>query len=48
MSKQRLDILLVDKNLCSSRQEAQGFIRAGEVKVHQQVIDKPGKRWLIF
>ncbi|XTZ09988.1 MAG: S4 domain-containing protein, partial [cyanobacterium endosymbiont of Rhopalodia yunnanensis] len=44
MSKQRLDILLVDKNLCSSRQEAQGFIRAGEVKVHQQVIDKPGTR----
>jgi 23S rRNA (cytidine1920-2'-O)/16S rRNA (cytidine1409-2'-O)-methyltransferase len=44
VSKQRLDILLVDKNLCSSRQEAQGFIRAGEVKVHQQVIDKPGTR----
>ncbi|YAI81613.1 MAG: TlyA family RNA methyltransferase [cyanobacterium endosymbiont of Rhopalodia sterrenbergii] len=44
MSKQRLDILLVDKNLCSSRQEAQGFIRAGEVKVHQEVIDKPGTR----
>ncbi len=42
MSKQRLDTLLVDKNLCSSRQEAQGFIRAGEVKVNQQVIDKPG------
>lgn len=44
MSKQRLDILLVDKNLCSSRREAQGFIRAGEVKVHQQVIDKPGTK----
>lgn len=42
MSKQRLDTLLVDRNLCSSRQEAQGFIRAGEVKVNQQVIDKPG------
>ena len=42
MSKQRLDTLLVNKNLCSSRQEAQGFIRAGKVKVHQQIIDKPG------
>ncbi|WP_267384705.1 TlyA family RNA methyltransferase [Cyanobacterium sp. uoEpiScrs1] len=42
MSKQRLDILLVNRKLCSSRQEAQGFIRAGEVRVYQQVIDKPG------
>lgn len=42
MTKQRLDTLLVERNLCSSRQEAQGLIRAGEVKVNQQVIDKPG------
>ncbi|HAC64396.1 MAG TPA: TlyA family rRNA (cytidine-2'-O)-methyltransferase [Cyanothece sp. UBA12306] len=42
MSKQRLDTLLVELNLCASRQEAQGFIRAGEVKVNQRVIDKPG------
>jgi 23S rRNA (cytidine1920-2'-O)/16S rRNA (cytidine1409-2'-O)-methyltransferase len=40
--KQRLDTLLVDLNLCSSRQQAQGFIRAGEVQVNQQVVDKPG------
>lgn len=40
--KQRLDTLLVDLNLCSSRQEAQRLIRAGEVLVKQQVIDKPG------
>ncbi len=40
--KQRLDTLLVDLNLCSSRQEAQRLIRAGEVLVNQQVIDKPG------
>lgn len=40
--KQRLDTLLVDLNLCSSRQQAQGLIRAGEVQVNQQVIDKPG------
>ncbi|NEP02741.1 MAG: TlyA family RNA methyltransferase [Symploca sp. SIO2E9] len=42
MSKQRLDILLVELNLCSSRQLAQRLIRAGEVMVNQQVIDKPG------
>lgn len=42
MAKQRLDILLVDLNLCGSRQEAQRLIRAGVVSVNQQVIDKPG------
>ncbi|HEY9668786.1 MAG TPA: S4 domain-containing protein, partial [Coleofasciculaceae cyanobacterium] len=40
--KQRLDTLLVDLELCSSRQEAQRLIRAGEVMVNQQIIDKPG------
>ena len=40
--KQRLDTLLVDLNLCSSRPVAQRLIRAGEVRVNQQVIDKPG------
>ena len=42
MAKQRLDTLLVDLNLCPSRQKAQRLIRAGEVKVNQQIIDKPG------
>lgn len=42
MVKQRLDILLVEQNLCTSRQKAQVLIRAGEVMVNQQVIDKPG------
>jgi len=42
LPKQRLDTLLVDLNLCSSRQLAQRLIRAGEVQVNQQVIDKPG------
>ncbi|NEO29411.1 MAG: TlyA family RNA methyltransferase [Symploca sp. SIO3C6] len=42
MTKQRLDTLLVELNLCSSRQLAQRLIRAGEVMVNQQVIDKPG------
>ena len=40
--KQRLDTLLVDLNLCESRQQAQGLIRAGSVLVNQQMIDKPG------
>jgi 23S rRNA (cytidine1920-2'-O)/16S rRNA (cytidine1409-2'-O)-methyltransferase len=31
----------VAKNLCDSRQQAQRLIRAGEVKVDRQVIDKP-------
>ncbi|ELR96567.1 TlyA family RNA methyltransferase [Gloeocapsa sp. PCC 73106] len=42
MSKQRLDNLLVERNLCPSRQQAIRVIRAGWVKVNQQVIDKPG------
>ncbi len=42
MTKKRLDNLLVELNLCSSRQLAQRLIRAGEVLVNQQVIDKPG------
>jgi 23S rRNA (cytidine1920-2'-O)/16S rRNA (cytidine1409-2'-O)-methyltransferase len=42
LAKQRLDILLVELKLCSSRQVAQRLIRAGEVKVNQQIIDKPG------
>lgn len=40
--KQRLDTLLVERNLCESRQQAQRFIRAGEVSVNRQMIDKPG------
>ena len=42
MKKQRLDTLLVELDLCDSRQQAQRLIRAGEVMVNQQVIDKPG------
>lgn len=42
MPKKRLDNLLVELNFCSSRQQAQRLIRAGEVKVNQQIIDKPG------
>ncbi|MBP0022149.1 MAG: TlyA family RNA methyltransferase [Cyanobacteria bacterium SBLK] len=42
MVKQRLDMLLVDRNLAESRQQAQRLIRAGEVKVSDRLIDKPG------
>lgn len=42
LAKQRLDVLLVERSLCESRQQAQRLIRAGEVMVNQQVIDKPG------
>ncbi|MDK3156543.1 TlyA family RNA methyltransferase [Kamptonema cortianum] len=42
LAKQRLDTLLVERALCDSRQMAQRLIRAGEVKVNQQVVDKPG------
>ncbi|MBD1925037.1 TlyA family RNA methyltransferase [Trichocoleus sp. FACHB-90] len=42
MAKQRLDTLLVELDLCASRQLAQRLIRAGEVMVNQQVVDKPG------
>jgi 23S rRNA (cytidine1920-2'-O)/16S rRNA (cytidine1409-2'-O)-methyltransferase len=42
MAKQRLDMLLVERGLCPTRQQAQQVIRAGEVKVNQVVVDKPG------
>lgn len=42
MPKQRLDIVLVERQLCDSRQQAQRVIRAGAVQVDHQVIDKPG------
>ncbi|MBW4616669.1 MAG: TlyA family RNA methyltransferase [Desmonostoc vinosum HA7617-LM4] len=42
MAKQRLDTLLIELNLCSSRALAQRLIQAGEVTVNMQVIDKPG------
>ncbi|MEH2323664.1 MAG: TlyA family RNA methyltransferase [Nostoc sp.] len=42
MTKQRLDTLLVELNLCSSRALAQRLIQAGEVTVNQQLVDKAG------
>ncbi len=40
--KQRLDVVLVERGLCETRQQAQGLIRAGAVQVAHQVVDKPG------
>jgi 23S rRNA (cytidine1920-2'-O)/16S rRNA (cytidine1409-2'-O)-methyltransferase len=42
LAKQRLDKLLVSLELCESRALAQSLIRAGKVKVNQEIIDKPG------
>jgi 23S rRNA (cytidine1920-2'-O)/16S rRNA (cytidine1409-2'-O)-methyltransferase len=42
LPKQRLDTLLVELSLCDSRQQAQRLIRAGDVMVNQQIVDKPG------
>ena len=42
MAKQRLDTLLIELKLCPSRQQAQRLIRAGKVRVNQQIVDKPG------
>ena len=40
--KQRLDKLLVERGLVSSRQRAQGLILAGQVLVNDHVVDKVG------
>ncbi|XFA74218.1 TlyA family RNA methyltransferase [Thermosynechococcaceae cyanobacterium Okahandja] len=42
LRKERLDMLLVARHLCESRQQAQRWIRAGEVQVNHVPIDKPG------
>jgi 23S rRNA (cytidine1920-2'-O)/16S rRNA (cytidine1409-2'-O)-methyltransferase len=40
--KQRLDVLLVERELCSSRASAQRLILSGDVCVNDVVVDKPG------
>ena len=42
--KERLDLLLVQRGLADSRQGAQRLIMAGQVKVKDRVLDKPGTK----
>ncbi|MCS6964976.1 TlyA family RNA methyltransferase [Thermoflexus sp.] len=42
MSRVRLDFLLVERGLAESRERAQRLIRAGRVRIGDQVVDKPG------
>lgn len=41
--KERLDLLLVERGLAESREQARRLIMAGEVLVNDQVSDKPGR-----
>ena len=43
-SRERLDVLLVQRGLAPSRQRATALIRAGQVLVNDTVSDKPGTR----
>jgi len=43
MSKQRIDKVMVERNLVESRARAQALILAGQVLVREQRIDKPGQ-----
>ena len=48
IKKSRLDIYLLYKGLCETRQKAQGLILAGKVKdINGKIFDKPGQQVLI-
>jgi 23S rRNA (cytidine1920-2'-O)/16S rRNA (cytidine1409-2'-O)-methyltransferase len=42
--KERLDLLMVERDLADSRQQAQRLILAGQVVVDDRLVDKPGTR----
>jgi 23S rRNA (cytidine1920-2'-O)/16S rRNA (cytidine1409-2'-O)-methyltransferase len=45
MEKRRLDILLVERNLCESREKAQRLILAGDILVNNQKVFKPAQSY---
>ena len=48
IKKSRLDLYLLNRGLCESRQKAQGLILAGKVKdINGKILDKPGQQVLI-
>ena len=48
INKIRLDLYLLNKGLCNTRQKAQGLILAGKVKdINGKIFDKPGQQVLI-
>jgi len=42
--KQRVDVLLVGRGLCETREKARMAVMAGRVRVNGQTVDKPGQR----
>ena len=44
MKLERVDVLLVEKGLCESREQAKRLILAGEVRTGDRVVDKPGQK----
>jgi len=44
MKLERADVLLVEKGLCESREQAKRLILAGEVRIGDRVVDKPGQK----
>ena len=48
IKKSRLDLYLLNKGLCETRQKAQGMILAGKVKdINGKIYDKPGQQVII-
>ena len=48
IEKSRLDLYLLKKGLCETRQKAQGLILAGKVRdINGKIWDKPGQQVLI-
>ena len=42
--KERLDVLVVERGLCETREKAQKYIMAGMVLVNDQKVDKAGTK----